>query len=128
MPFTLSHPAMVVPLRGYGLVLSALVIGSMTPDFPYFIGLSTRCQFGHTLLGLVGFDLPVGLGALWLFHRWLKLPGLSLLPFSHQRKLLRLAQQSFTFRAWSPFIRIVLSLLIGALSHVIWDAFTHRHG
>ena len=32
MPFTLSHPAAVVPLTRRGLVLSALVVGSMTID------------------------------------------------------------------------------------------------
>ncbi|MSQ59664.1 MAG: DUF4184 family protein [Betaproteobacteria bacterium] len=40
MPFTIAHPAAALPLlrplRGFG-VLSALVIGSMTPDFPYFL-------------------------------------------------------------------------------------------
>jgi hypothetical protein len=32
MPFTLAHPAVVVPLSRQRLFLSALVIGSMTPD------------------------------------------------------------------------------------------------
>jgi hypothetical protein len=40
MPFTLAHPAIVVPLALQRLILSALIIGSMTPDLEYFIRLS----------------------------------------------------------------------------------------
>jgi hypothetical protein len=40
MPFTFAHPAIVLPLkhlpkRWYSL--TGLIIGSMTPDFEYFI-------------------------------------------------------------------------------------------
>lgn len=36
MPVTIAHPAAVLPLRGLGLPLSAMVIGSMAPDLPVF--------------------------------------------------------------------------------------------
>ncbi|RKZ85433.1 MAG: hypothetical protein DRR19_16380 [Candidatus Parabeggiatoa sp. nov. 1] len=61
MPFTLSHPAAAVPLARGGLVLSALVVGSMSPDFLYFLCLSTQYQFGHTFIGVFVFDIPTGL-------------------------------------------------------------------
>lgn len=34
MPFTLAHPAYVLPLRRLGLPVSALAVGSMVPDVP----------------------------------------------------------------------------------------------
>lgn len=39
MPFTGSHPAAVLPLLRWGLIPSALVIGSMSPDLGYFLPL-----------------------------------------------------------------------------------------
>ncbi|MEI5672079.1 MULTISPECIES: DUF4184 family protein [unclassified Nocardioides] len=41
MPFTLVHPAAVLPLVRTPLVPSALVLGSVAPDLPYFV--SSRC-------------------------------------------------------------------------------------
>ncbi|MGH8296134.1 MAG: DUF4184 family protein, partial [Steroidobacteraceae bacterium] len=38
MPFTLAHPAAVLPLRRAPLLRTVpLIIGSMTPDVPYFL-------------------------------------------------------------------------------------------
>ena len=41
MPFTGSHPAAVLPFLRSGLPPSALVIGSMAPDFPYYFQIAT---------------------------------------------------------------------------------------
>jgi hypothetical protein len=127
MPFTLSHPAAVVPLAKRGLPLSALVIGSMAPDFPYFIHFSTDSQFGHTLAGVFLFCIPAGLFALWLFHAVLKLPLLSLLPISHQE---RLAPVAAKFRVGSArqLVLVLTALILGAFTHVVWDSLTHASG
>lgn len=127
MPFTLSHPAVVVPLARRGLPLSALVIGSMTPDFQYFLHLSSDDRYTHTLPGVFGCCLPVGLVTLWMFHAILKLPLLSLLPVSHQQRLWPCAQR-FRFGPLGRFCLIVLALLSGAISHLMWDSFTHATG
>ncbi len=128
MPFTLSHPAAAVPFARRGLVLSALVVGSLSPDLIYFLCLSVRCQFGHTLLGLFLFDMPVGLTLLWLFHTVLKYPLLSLFPARHQQCLMPLAKTPFHFIPLRRFLLIVLSLLLGAITHIVWDSFTHSSG
>jgi len=55
MPLTPAHAAAVVPLwrlLGSRAVLSALVIGSMTPDFAYFLPLGVRRAESHSLAGL----------------------------------------------------------------------------
>src|SRR5262245_16929384 len=130
MPFTLAHPAAAVPLRGYlgrfG-VLSALVIGSMAPDSSYFLPWSVARSESHSFFGLFWYCLPIGLLCYVLFHVVLKGPLLALLPTAILR---RLGDHALTFRAlplvsWSA---VVVSLLCGAATHLLWDGFTHENG
>src|SRR3982751_4122954 len=67
MPFTASHPAAVLPLIRLGLPPSALVIGSMGPDLPYFLPVGRGLET-HTLVGLFTVD-PL-LGAVCLALWW----------------------------------------------------------
>lgn len=127
MPITFAHPAAVVPFRRFGLPLSALVVGSVAPDLPYFAHLSTGADYAHRMPGLVLFCLPAGMGGLWLFHRVLKEPLIHLLPPAHAARLAR-AAQPFPFLPASRFLAVALSVLFGAVTHVIWDSFTHRTG
>lgn len=127
MPFTLAHPAACVPFVRCRLLLSALVAGSLAPDFLYFATLSTASKFGHTLPGVFVFSLPAALVALWLFHAVLKQPLLSLLPESHRRRLTSAAGE-FRFGPPRRFALIVASVLVGIVTHVAWDGFTHSYG
>src|ERR1700712_1533317 len=64
MPFTLAHPAIVLPLRKlpkHWYSLTGLIIGSITPDFEYFIRMRVQSIYSHTLWGLFWFDIPLGL-------------------------------------------------------------------
>jgi uncharacterized protein DUF4184 len=124
MPFTLSHPAAVIPIRKYG-VLSALVVGSMMPDTLYFMPVvGSHDWYGHTLPGIFFYCLPAGLAFLWLFHAFLKGPLISLFPEVEQRKL-QAAAVGFRFAPMRRFAALAFSILMGAASHVTWDAFTH---
>lgn len=124
MPFTFSHPAAAIPLARYGLVLSALVVGSMAPDFLYFIpGLDNR-DFGHTRKGIFFVCIPLGLAVLWFFHAVLKRPLLALLPVGHQKRLQAWAGP-FPFLPLGRLLRITVSLLVGVLTHIGWDFLTH---
>lgn len=129
MPFTFSHPAAVVPLaKKRPLVFSALVIGSMTPDVESFVHLSTDVSFAHSPAGIFIFCLPAGILLFLLFHHLLKRPLLSILPANHQQRLMTLApntQNTYSVRKW---IWVMISLLIGAFTHIAWDAFTHEYG
>lgn len=127
MPFTLAHPAAVLPLRRTGLVFSALVVGSMAPDFPYFLSVSDAIRWGHSTRGVFLFCLPFGLLVLWLFHAGVKRPLLSLAPeFMRQR----ISKESLEFRfgPGSRLLLILASLLLGTITHILWDGFTHDHG
>lgn len=130
MPFTFSHPAAVVPLarwKHFNLQFSALVIGSMSPDIEYFLYIPRDVQFGHTVCGIFLFCVPAGFILLWIFHRILKFPLLSLLPLSHQERLFPLAEE-FHFAPFKRLAIILLSLIIGAFTHLGWDSLTHHYG
>jgi len=130
MPFTFAHPAAALPLRrvlGRFGVLSALVIGSLAPDFAYFLPLNLPREESHSLLALVWFCLPAGLFAYVLFHILLKGPLLGLLP---PAALCRLGDYTARFRSLPQvsWTAVVVSLLCGAITHLLWDAFTHENG
>jgi hypothetical protein len=128
MPFTFAHPAAAVPLHRplgrYG-VLSALVIGSLVPDFAYFLPLGVARTASHSLTGLLWFCLPVGVAAYLVFHLFLKLPLLSLLPVSVSDRLTTFGNKPLSLPQVS-WLAVTLSLLLGAVTHVVWDAFTHN--
>jgi hypothetical protein len=126
MPFTLCHAAAAVPLRRWGLSLSALAIGSMSPDFLYYLHVPAHRTFGHSLAGLFLFCLPAALLALAVWHGVMKQALLALLPEWAQAKLQRIVAQPFAWRG--NFGVIAASVLVGALTHVIWDGLTHRNG
>lgn len=124
MPFTPSHAAAVLPFRQQ-LPLSALVIGSMSPDFDYFVRLSFDSRYSHTLEGIVVFSVPLGLGVYVLFHRFIKYPLFALLPESEQRRLMPALLAGDEPFSWRRFRTVLLALFVGALTHSVWDSFTH---
>ena len=129
MPFTFAHPAASVPLLRplgrYG-VLSALVIGSLMPDLGYILPFSITRDESHSLLGLLWFCLPAGLVNYVLFHVLLKGPLLGLLPeFAFSR--LGMHAENFQSLPSVPWAAVIVSVLSGAVTHLLWDAFTHDH-
>ena len=129
MPLTPAHAA-AAPLlqrlvRPFGLTLplSALVIGTMMPDFAYLIRLNPGGGPWHTPLGLLAFCLPVGV-AIWWVHRIIIGPALlRLLPPG-------LGAAAGARVAPGPTHRLLpgaaLAVLLGAVSHDLWDSFTHE--
>ena len=128
MPFTPTHVLAVVPVavvaRGW-LPFSALVIGSMVPDFPLFSPLSPSYDTTHSALGLFSACLPLGLAVFLVFHGVMKRPLLALMPARIQSRCASLSGTHFG-RTLSGFIPISIAIVVGAASHVFWDSFTHR--
>lgn len=122
MPFTLSHPAAVVPLRRLlpWSVLSALAIGSMAPDFPYFVGFSEIRWHTHSFASIAWFSVPAGLAAYLVFQRWLRAAWIDLLPAAFAARVPQLRERT-------PLLAVIASLALGAATHVVWDSFTHEH-
>ena len=123
MPFTLCHPAAALPLWNVSrrrFRLAALVIGSVTPDYEYFLHLNAVGHVGHTLPGLFLLCLPAGWLSLWLFDR------------SGRRGVETLLPAAWHLPPAPPgpyrILTISAALLVGAASHLVWDAFTHASG
>ncbi|MFF4254565.1 DUF4184 family protein [Streptomyces sp. NPDC001663] len=137
MPFTLSHAAAVLPAvrpdgGGRGrLIPAVLVAGSFAPDMTYYAAsaVSGAMEFGdvtHSFPGVFTVDVLVAwaLVGLWLLVRE---PVVALLPRSWQ------ARPAALVRGGAPRARVRPSLVarwyvsaaLGALTHVVWDAFTH---
>lgn len=123
MPFTVSHAAAVLPLHRFNrnLPLTALMIGSMAPDFGYFFLFHADRHLTHGLLGLFVFCLPLGL-LLWFFYvAVLEKATITLLP---DRWHTRFAHtEAITGRLVA---RACLAILLGGVTHLIWDNLTHR--
>ena len=103
-----------------------MVVGTFAPDFEYFLRLSPGGSFGHKPVGLFLFTLPAGLVFLWLFHRFVKVPAVALLPDAWQRRLIPHLHE-FRFGGAARFALIAGSVFVGAVTHVAWDQFTHQH-
>jgi hypothetical protein len=120
MPYPFAHPAAVLPLArplGRFAVPSALAIGSMAPDFWYFVPFVQRPE-SHSIAGLAWFCLPAGLVLYTLFHLLLKQPLIALVSP-------RLGCYTPAAVPDAPLRAVVLSLLAGALTHLAWDGLTH---
>lgn len=128
MPFTFSHPAAVLPLLPLRLVPSALVIGSMTPDFPYYLpGRPLSSEDTHAAAGIVGIDLVLGVLAFALWHVLLAPTLVALAPAPLRDRLapdLPLPARRHV-RSVGAVALVLVSLIAGAATHVLWDSFTH---
>ena len=129
MPFTFSHPAIVLPLAKASrrwFSLTGLVVGSIAPDFEYFIRMKVSSIHSHTHPDLFWLNITVGIAIAFIFHRLARNRLIDNLP-------------SFLAYIFSPFktfdwlhyyqqhrLQVILSILIGAASHVAWDSFTHE--
>lgn len=127
MPFTFSHPALVLPLTRW-LSATGLIIGSLTPDFEYFLRMKIKSNFSHTLDGLFWFDLPIGILLCFIFHNLVRNQLFSNLPLFLSKRLM-----FFTSFRWNDYFKenwfkVLISVLIGAFSHILWDGFTHEGG
>lgn len=133
MPFTLAHPAAILPLRHVSFLRTApLVIGAVTPDVPYYLplglggGHTLRLRLDtHSLLGSCTVDLALGL-ALLAAVVLLREP-LTVLLSARGRWLCLQALEPFRRRA-GEWLLAPFAILIGVWSHLLWDSFTHSEG
>lgn len=128
MPWTFAHPAAAILVRRFGgapLPLSGLVVGSLSPDFGYYVGAFSLATHAHTLRGTIEVCLP-GAFVLLLILLRLRRVLVAPLPQPHRRAIEGLPSPSF----WpaSQAARMVAALWIGAMTHVAWDSFTHASG
>lgn len=131
MPFTFSHPAAILPAlllpkRYYSF--TGLIAGSVAPDFEYFLRVSIISDYSHTIPGIFWFNLPLAFILAWLYHETVREPLIGSLP-----KFFRLRLQAFSSFNWKEYVRknwgiVLVSIVLGAASHLLWDSFTHESG
>ncbi|MGA2398308.1 MAG: DUF4184 family protein [Steroidobacteraceae bacterium] len=130
MPFTISHAAAVLPFTrplARWRLLSAAVIGSMAPDFGWFLPWRTARFETHGLDALLTFCLPVGLATYWLFQLLMRRPIMELLPPGAYARW-RWSETPADYRSGKQWIWAGCGILAGAVTHLVWDAFTHEGG
>lgn len=131
MPFTFSHPAIVLPLsylpqRWFSL--TGLVVGSVTPDFEYFLHMRIQSDYSHTIDGLFWFDLPLGVLLAFAFHNIVRDMLFDNLPAALKSRLLAFKQFDWNSHFKKNWPVVLISILVGAGTHLFWDSFTHEHG
>jgi hypothetical protein len=127
MPFTLSHSAAVLPfLRSKYFSATGLIIGTMAPDFEYFFRMNVQGIYGHTLLGILYFDLPVSFFLAFLFHGVVKKNLIDQLPVFFQARFQAVRNLNFPAYLKDHWMFFIISVVIGTLTHIAWDGFTHQ--
>jgi hypothetical protein len=126
LPFTyVSHQAPAVGLkmlRPRWFDGTALVIGSMAPDFAYALTGSRFEINAHTWQGVIVFCLPVTLVMCWVIRARVAWAAFAQLPNTP----LRLQDYRVLARRRPSILVTVMSAAVGAATHCIWDTFTHN--
>lgn len=131
MPFTFSHPALILPLHYLPrkwFSLTGLVIGSLTPDFEYFIRMKVQSIYSHTFSGIFWFDLPLAIVLSFIFHNIIKKDLYQNSPKNIQLRILGYTKFNWNSYFKRHWVVVLISIFIGVASHLFWDSFTHDHG
>lgn len=131
MPFTFSHPAIVLPLAYLPkrwISMTGLVIGSLSPDFEYFIRMKISSVYSHTFAGLFWFDLPLVIILAFIFHNIIRNELIDNLPKFLKSRFETFKDFDWNFYFMKNWFVVIISVLIGAFSHIFWDSFIHDTG
>ena len=127
MPFTLAHPAAVLPLRRVRhLRIAPLIVGAMVPDVPYYLPghLARYVPMTHVFAQSFTVDLLLGYA---LLASLVVLQG----PLT---ALLSARARALCLRALLPLHRPIEwlfaapAIVLGVWTHLLWDSFTHLDG
>lgn len=134
MPFTLSHPAAILPLLRHPFVPAALIAGAIAPDLPYFQRLPVSAEswyepfvnatYSHSFQGMLLVGLPSVALLLGIYYL-IRGPIVDLLPCELVTSTRRRSARGTT---WNLLGWGLISALIGLFSHVLWDSLTHGGG
>lgn len=130
MPFTPSHIAAALPFVRTALPIAPLVIGTMAPDVPYFLPLRVPRDLTHSLVGVPTIDLALTIVLVLLWYAVLRAPVIDLLPGAVRERIPPLGPLGWRRRGrgWGTEILLgILAALVGILTHLAWDAFTHEN-
>lgn len=126
MPLTFAHPAVILPFSRNSKYFNflALVLGSMSPDFEYFLRGRPYGEIGHTFAGFVVFNLPIVIIVYLLYQTYVHRTLFNHLPLFLQDTYSQKPDSTNVLKV-TVFL---YSALLGMLTHVVWDSFTHLDG
>lgn len=128
MPFTLAHPAIVLPF-GYlprrWISMTALVFGSLMPDAESYIRTYALKEVTHSWVGFFLFGLPLGLFLTFVFHNVVRNQLINNLPLFLYQRFSRFKEFDWNKRVLKDWPVVVVSMILGGVSHFFWDGFSH---
>lgn len=131
MPFTFAHPAIFIAFKNETkkkLSASALILGSMIPDFEFFLKMRTGENIGHHWYGVLLFDIPLSILCCYVFHNLLRNMLIDQSPQWFYQRLCKWKEFDWNNYAKKNSITVLLSVILGIISHLFLDAFTHEDG
>ncbi|WP_066042796.1 DUF4184 family protein [Herbiconiux solani] len=138
MPFTVSHAFVAVPFARTALPAGAVAAGAMVPDLPLFLPVGVSYESTHEFPWFLVTAMPLAFLAFAIWRVVVRPVARAVVP----RKLaerLPLEWDGTAVDGWRSLWRadaharprvasallLLAALLIGVLTHVVWDAFTH---
>lgn len=132
MPFTFSHPALVLPFykkenKYTSIDMTGLVLGSMAPDMEYYILNLPTTTMGHTIYGFLTLNLFLCIIWAYIFHFIIKKPFISNMPTPFDIWLYPIYKSKFKLNGIKQLIIFIYSAIIGMVTHIFIDGFTHSN-
>lgn len=139
MPFTPSHAVVALPFLRTPLAPAAIAVGAMTPDLPLFVRFGPLGYAQTHSLAWLPVTMLVALALLLVWRCALRPAVRELSPRWLSRRLsaawdappsagLRetFARTATARPSATGILLLILSLALGVVSHIAWDAFSHE--
>lgn len=131
MPFTLAHPAIVLPflyLPRKWISMTGLAIGALVPDAEAFLRMYSHKDFTHSWFGFLVFGIPFGVFLSFVFHNIARDPLINHLPSFLLRRFSIFTRFNWNKRFAKHWFVVIVSIVVGGATHFFWDNFSHFDG
>ncbi|WP_138207666.1 DUF4184 family protein [Haloimpatiens lingqiaonensis] len=131
MPFTFAHPAAILPIKSKWkkyFSFTGLILGSMAPDFEYFLHFKPFSTIGHCFSGFIFLDLPLCFVIAYIFHNIIKKPFINHCFSPLDQWYWYISEKRWNLNSIKKIIIFTYSCILGMITHVLWDGFTHTNG
>ena len=131
MPLTIAHPAILLPLTklpNRWFCWTGLVCGAIAPDFEYFFRLETTSLYTHNLDATFTINILIAFFIAVVYQALVKNTLINNAPSSIKLIYYKDYNLDWFKNLNKRYLIVLYSIIIGALSHLFWDSFTHRSG
>ena len=130
MAFSFAHQAIVLPIAEKNKKYFnniGLIIGTMAPDFEYFLAFKPYSKIGHSIIGMFTINIILSF-LVYLYYIRYKNVFIVNLPNIFSNRLGFIYRDRGKLKDLKEIAVFIYSLLIGMTTHIIWDSFTHING